>query len=290
MAIPLPELDNLEFNDLMEEAKSLIPVYAPDWTNYNLSDPGITLIELFAWLCEMAIYRVDQVPEKNYISFLKLLGFELSEGEDVSSGIKRAVEELNKKHRAITLSDFELQVKNALVKESEILKKYPDMKVRIICLPNKDMEHDSSGKSEKQGHVSLILVLKAQDYQGLVSERSQIKEYIKDYLRDRIPVSTRIHVVDPDYREVGINMIVAAQDKEVKSKIIETIEKFVDPIFGGDSESGWTPGRKLYTSDIYYLVERITGVDHVVRLDLECPLVEPHQLIKLKELTIEVES
>ena len=52
----------------------LIPTYAPQWTDHNPSDLGITLIELFAWLVEQLIYRLNRVPEKNYIAFLKLLG------------------------------------------------------------------------------------------------------------------------------------------------------------------------------------------------------------------------
>lgn len=74
MALPIPNLDDRSYNDLMNEAQALIPVYNKDWTNHNPSDPGITLLELFAWLTEMVIYRVNQVPEANYRNFLKLIG------------------------------------------------------------------------------------------------------------------------------------------------------------------------------------------------------------------------
>ena len=72
--LPIPELDDKKFAELVEEAKALIPVYAPEWTDYNIHDPGITFIELFAWLIEMQIYRLDQITEKNKRKFLKLLG------------------------------------------------------------------------------------------------------------------------------------------------------------------------------------------------------------------------
>lgn len=74
MALPIPNLDDRSFNDLLQEAKSLIPIYNKDWTNHNPSDPGITLLEMFAWLSEMIIYRLNQVPEANYRAFLELLG------------------------------------------------------------------------------------------------------------------------------------------------------------------------------------------------------------------------
>jgi len=73
MSIPIPDLDDISFDDLMKEALSLIPIYNKEWTNHNPTDPGITLLELFAWLSEMVIYRVNRVPDESYINFLKLL-------------------------------------------------------------------------------------------------------------------------------------------------------------------------------------------------------------------------
>ncbi|MCZ7384198.1 MAG: baseplate J/gp47 family protein [Candidatus Methanoperedens sp.] len=73
MSIPIPNLDDRSFEDLMKEARALIPQYNRDWTNHNPSDPGITLLELFSWLGEMVIYRTNQVPDESYINFLKLI-------------------------------------------------------------------------------------------------------------------------------------------------------------------------------------------------------------------------
>ena len=75
--IPPPKLDDRSFNDIVEEAISMIPRYAPEWTNHNPSDPGITLIELAAWMTDLLIYRLNQVPDKNYVAFLNLLGIKL---------------------------------------------------------------------------------------------------------------------------------------------------------------------------------------------------------------------
>lgn len=75
--IPPPKLDDRTFHDIVEEAISMIPRYAPEWTNHNASDPGITLIELAAWMTDLLIYRLNQVPDKNYVAFLNLLGIKL---------------------------------------------------------------------------------------------------------------------------------------------------------------------------------------------------------------------
>lgn len=78
MTLPDPILDDLRFqHDLVDEARRRIIRYCPEWTDYNVSDPGITLIELFAWMTEMMVYRLNRVPDKNYVKFLELLGVQL---------------------------------------------------------------------------------------------------------------------------------------------------------------------------------------------------------------------
>lgn len=78
MPLPTPLLDDLRFQqDLVDEARRRIIRYCPEWTDYNLSDPGITLIELFSWMTELIVYRLNRVPEKNYVKFLELLGIQL---------------------------------------------------------------------------------------------------------------------------------------------------------------------------------------------------------------------
>ena len=64
------------FQDIVDEAKRLIPRSRPEWTNHNLSDPGVALIELFAWMSEMVLFRVNQVPDRLYVHFLNLVGIE----------------------------------------------------------------------------------------------------------------------------------------------------------------------------------------------------------------------
>src|SRR3972149_91465 len=67
------------YRDIVDEARALIPRYCPEWTDHNLSDPGITLVELFAWMTEMILFRLNQVPERNYVKFLDLMAVKLLE-------------------------------------------------------------------------------------------------------------------------------------------------------------------------------------------------------------------
>ncbi len=76
MPIPPPNLDDRSFQDIVDETKRLIPRFTPEWTNHNVSDPGVALIELFAWMSEMVLFRINQVPERLYVHFLNLAGIE----------------------------------------------------------------------------------------------------------------------------------------------------------------------------------------------------------------------
>ena len=75
MPVPLPNLDDRRWQDLVEEGRALIPRFAPAWTDHNAHDPGITLMELFAWLTEMAVYRLNRISARHQRKFLDLIGF-----------------------------------------------------------------------------------------------------------------------------------------------------------------------------------------------------------------------
>ena len=79
MPIKPPNLDDRRYEDIVEEARSLIPQYCPEWTNLTDADPGMTLVQLFAWMTEMTIYRLNRVPDKTYVHFLNFIGEERKE-------------------------------------------------------------------------------------------------------------------------------------------------------------------------------------------------------------------
>ncbi len=77
MALPAPNLDDRRFQELVDDAKRLVQQKCPDWTDHNVSDPGVTLIETFAWMADILLYRLNRVPDRHYVKFLELLGVEL---------------------------------------------------------------------------------------------------------------------------------------------------------------------------------------------------------------------
>lgn len=77
MPIRVPTLDDRSYQTLVEELLARIPAHTPEWTNPVPGDPGRTLVELFAWLTDTLLYRVNLIPERQRLAFLRLLGVQL---------------------------------------------------------------------------------------------------------------------------------------------------------------------------------------------------------------------
>ncbi len=77
MPLPSPNLDDRDFRQLVEEARSQIARSCPGWTDLSPGDPGVVLLEVFAYLTDTMIYRLNQLPEKAFVEFLRLIGVRL---------------------------------------------------------------------------------------------------------------------------------------------------------------------------------------------------------------------
>src|SRR3954453_23458057 len=77
MALPAPNLDDRRFQDLVDDAKRMVMRRCPEWTDHNVSDPGVTLIETFAYMTDQLLFRLNQVPDRLYVKFLDMIGLRL---------------------------------------------------------------------------------------------------------------------------------------------------------------------------------------------------------------------
>lgn len=77
MSLPSPNLDDRRFQQFVDDAKRYIQQRAPEWTDHNVSDPGVTLVETVAHMADQIVYRLNRVPEKNHLAFLDLVGITL---------------------------------------------------------------------------------------------------------------------------------------------------------------------------------------------------------------------
>lgn len=77
MTLPAPLLDDRRFQDFVDDAKRLVQQTCPEWTDHNVSDPGVTLLEAVAQMADQLVYRLNRVPERHYVKFLELIGVRL---------------------------------------------------------------------------------------------------------------------------------------------------------------------------------------------------------------------
>ena len=98
MPLPKPALDNRRYDQLVSETRALLSRAQPGWTDHNASDPGITLLELFAWLAEQNLYRLDRLSDEAQRTFVRLAGIEPS-----AAGVARTVVAIDAAGAAIEL-------------------------------------------------------------------------------------------------------------------------------------------------------------------------------------------
>jgi hypothetical protein len=258
MPLELPNLDDLTYDDLVKEALSLIPSYDPNWTNYNPSDPGITLIELFAYLSELLSYRLNRVTNANLQAFLNLIVGLNTDGSqkyptplkpsELREKLRKAIRELRESRRAVTIEDFEILAKEA---DSNI--------ARTLCIPRRNLSVSSFEEAtDRPGQVSIVIVPHDGTAKPLPSD--ELKDTVKKYLENYRLLTTKINVVDPQYVSIYIELtLILKEDAKItglESKIRDKLEAFFNPLT-------WPFGRDVYVSEIYELLDQLPEVDFV---------------------------
>jgi hypothetical protein len=275
MPLKMPTLDDRTYADLVREGKELIPRHAPEWTNHNAADPGITLVELFAYLTEIYLYRVDRISDANKAKFLKLLlgqAAPLLPGQLVDRHLQQAVSDARRPFRAVSAADFERLALEAVRGGAE-----RPMVARAWCFARRNLEAPTAEERQRDrpGHISLLFV--PGDPWITDGELQSIRERIKEYVEPRRLLTSRLHVVGPRYVGAGIriraDLSAGFIPAVVEQRIRLDLERFFDVRHGGEDHSGWPLGRSVYTADIYRRVGTIAGVSRVIaiHLDVQAP-------------------
>jgi hypothetical protein len=262
--LPLPNLDDRTYEDLIAEAISLIPSEYPEWTDHNPSDTGIILLELLSWLTEMVFYRVNRISNKNYQVFLKLLnGADVQYSPDLEIAIRETVLSLRKRYRAISADDFERLV---LEDWNETSTAGAVGKVsRVKCISDRNLARIEELEA---GHISLVILPASSELQPSPA----LKTALWQWLDDRRLLGTRHHVVGADYVPVTISAKLRLEPGVPASlgrqRAIAAIHGLFHPLTGGNGQ-GWAFGRSVYRSEVFELLDRVPGVDYVPRVVLQ---------------------
>lgn len=134
MYLPTPHLDDRHFQTLVDEAKRMIPHYCPNWTDHNVSDPGVTLIELFAWMTEQFLYRLNQVPDKNFVTFLDLIGVRLQPPQPARGDVTFTLATRPEQHRRVHIPAW-TEVATQRTENEEAITFSTDREVEVVA-PN----------------------------------------------------------------------------------------------------------------------------------------------------------
>jgi hypothetical protein len=270
MPLKIPNLDDRNYSDLVAEAIAMIHRYAPSWTNYNPSDPGITLVELLAYFTEMLLYRLDRIGLDNKINFLRLLlGSDGTDRvrlkqlslENVEKLIQETVLDLKQPQRAVTCEDYEYLARQAILNVCD-----EDHDIRIRCVERKNLKADGFSRDiDLPGHISLVVVAGSnstpEKYQQLIHE-------VRECLEPKRLLTTRLHIVHPCYVWLALSVIIQPRLDvlwgNVRKSATEKLRQYCSPFAGGGPDgNGWPFGRNLYLSEIYDVLEQVSGVDYI---------------------------
>jgi Baseplate J-like protein len=273
--LTVPNLDDLRWEDLVSEGRLLIPASAPDWTNHNPSDPGITLMELLAFVCEKLIYQLNRVSDRNVAEFLSLVDgpgwkerMKLAGGEGVDVDDEElhkallhavsldqkiaAIDGLQEQTRAVTPADFETLACSV----SKV--------ARAKCISRRNLESDDPAVRAKDapGHISVVILR-----ERYLNPSRELLARIRQKLEPARLLTTRVHVVAPQYVTLGcrftITPVRGVAAEVVRERAINRLNLFFDPYQGWLDGKGWPWGRSVYLSELYQVLGEINGVDSV---------------------------
>lgn len=274
MPLQLPNLDDRTYADLADEARRLIVTYDPEWTNHNPSDPGITLLELFAYSTELLLYRMNRVTVDVRGKFLKLLAPGIVPSRDpaqLEAQIRATVLDVRRRFTAVSALDFEritLEDFNAARPAG-----VPAVN-RAHCVPARNLALGSEADRSRAapGHVSVVIVPDSSGQVGVPQPTQPLVDALLAFLDERRTLTTRLHVVGPTVAPIRADIVVAhaadAFPDDVKARIDQQLARFFAPL-AASGEPGWTFGRDVFISELHEQLEAVAGVDYIVDVGLQ---------------------
>lgn len=266
MSIQLPVLDDKTYADLMQEAQASIAKIYPGWTDHNPADPGIALIELFAWLSDIMLYRLGRLTDERYVAFLRLLSgpdFELAEGEALNDAIRTTLGKVRERYRAVSVDDYDYLVRTAWP-ASEVGASLEKI-LRVKCLPERNLlASDKIGAAP--AWVSLLVLPESGGGSApWVVPSEALTAGLLGFFKNRKLITTRLCVAGPTYVPISVSATLYIKDfataEGVRPAGRSILERYFDPISGGEDGRGFPFGGEINISKIYAILDGVRGVD-----------------------------
>lgn len=292
MPLQLPNLDDRSYNDLVAEALARIPAYSPEWTNHNPSDPGITQIELFAYLTDLLLYRLNRVTDDNTRRFLKLLNDPDWQTGDLRDQVRKTVLGIRERYRAVTKDDYEFlstETFNQWLIQNSMSS--INLVARAHCVPQRNLDFGTEAErlQLRPEHVSVVIlpaperpnpqpppqtVTSAITSSNPQPSAAQISALF-GFLDERRMLTAKLHVTGPIYAHVSAQLVIARNSDAVDSDLITAINASLASLLNplpSDTGDGWPFGHDVFVSEVYETLDQIAGIDFVtdVMLNSSC--------------------
>ena len=317
MTLPIPQLDDLAWSELVGESRDLLPSTAPAWTDHNIHDPGITIIELLAWLSEHTCYRLDQIPEHHRRRFLSLLGVADDDPRSIDESLRAASQQLQAheelvqlalSHDAESLDDIDRDIVRTMM--------VPSRAANVLDIERLALATPGGGVERVRAFPGLDLAVPCWRAPGTVSlvvlpdsppdrpePAAALLAAVRDQMRGHKTVGTRMRVYGPTYTPVAMAIEIIARDGTDPARAVVAVERavrtFLHPLRGGPARRGWPFGRDVYRTEILALATESPGVELATSVQLSrgatatseaCAnlCVPAVDLVDLVDLTVEV--
>lgn len=276
------------YDALVAEARTLIPALHPGWTDHNPSDPGIALVELFAWLTDILAFQVEQIPDCHTWSYLALLNGpdwrppadEAS--ADVGAAVAAALRELERRHRAVTVADYTDLLRTewpASPEAAALATAGQDIRLaRVHGAARRDLARPAETvDDEAPAYVSIVVVPPppADDPGGSEPRPAPSDELlaaVAAFLEPLRLVTTRLRVVGPAYADVGIaaslGLRADAPPERALADAVAALRAACDPFTGGPGGTGRAFGAPVYLSEVYAVLDDLPLVDFATDVTL----------------------
>jgi len=289
MPIKFPDLAARNYKDILDEMISSIPRYSEKWTNYNPSDPGITILEILAWIFDTNLYMINRIPEESYMNFMRLIAG--ASGEEINLLLEKLRKDQNSDRNHIEILEF-LKETEENKRRGQSTRDINEMKAAALRFLNSDYravtrenfitlaieatQNRAKGEPKVKraiihgfgnGIVEIIIISDTRD------KYSELIKIVKEYLEPRRLICTKILVKEPVYSFIKIYIEVTCLSSTRSSITIKKIKKnildFVDPVTGGDDKKGWPYGRPVSIYELFHIIEETEGVDHADKVILD---------------------
>jgi len=291
MSINFPDMAARTYGDILDEMVSSIPRYSDKWTNFNPSDPGITILEILAWIFDTNLYRINRVPEESYLNFMRLI----AGAKEEEAGL--LLEELKKDPNSDRYHIEILEILNKIYcdkKEGRTLIDLHEIKGAALRFLNSNYRAVSEDnfialaveatRNTKEGEPKVKRAIVHGYPDGkveiiIISDNrenyKELKKMVKDYLEPRKLICTKIVVKEPVYSSLKIFVEAACHSGSystieiIKKNIQKNILDFLDPVTGGDDKMGWPYSRPVSIYELFHIIEETQSVDHAINVILD---------------------